>query len=58
VKKFHLTDAGLAALGAAETVVTDIEQRVCEALGTAKCDQLRDLLDAVIDELFSSPTTE
>ena len=58
VKEFHLTDAGRATLQAAETVITDIEQRVCEALGAHRCDQLRDLLDAVIDELTSLPVTE
>jgi DNA-binding MarR family transcriptional regulator len=55
VKEFHLTDAGLDALQAAETVITETEKRVCDALGTERSEQLRSLLDAVIEALTPAP---
>jgi DNA-binding MarR family transcriptional regulator len=51
VKELHITAAGLDALQAAETVITGLEQRVLDALGTEHSEQLRLLLDTVIQHL-------
>jgi DNA-binding MarR family transcriptional regulator len=51
VKELHITAAGLDALQAAETVITGLEQRVRDALGTEHSEQLRLLLDTVIQHL-------
>jgi DNA-binding MarR family transcriptional regulator len=56
VKELHITAAGLDALQAAETVIAGLEQRVRDALGTEQSEQLRILLDKVIQHLSAAPS--
>ena len=58
VHEVHLTDAGLDALRAADSVITEVERRVCHALGPERCDQLRGLLDEVIGHLAQGAAAE
>jgi DNA-binding MarR family transcriptional regulator len=55
VKEFHITDTGLDVLLAAEKVVVETEQCVCDALGPERSEQLRGLLDAVIEAVSAVP---
>ena len=49
VQELHLTDAGRDALGLADDVIVEIEQRIAERLGPEKAAQLTSLLDQVAD---------
>jgi DNA-binding MarR family transcriptional regulator len=54
VQELYLTPAGRDALSRADAVVADMEQRVCDALGPEKADELRELLGIVVAALSAS----
>jgi DNA-binding MarR family transcriptional regulator len=54
VQELYLTPAGRDALSRADAVVADMEQRVCDALGPEKADELRELLGIVVAALSPS----
>lgn len=54
VQELYLTPAGLDALSRADAVVADLEERVCDALGPERADQLRQLLGIVVESLSLS----
>jgi DNA-binding MarR family transcriptional regulator len=54
VQELHLTKDGLDALHAADDVVMAVERRIRERLGPERSEQLRQLLDEILDEFGSA----
>jgi DNA-binding MarR family transcriptional regulator len=50
IQELHLTEAGLEALNAADDVVLAVDRRVRQTLGPERSDQLRQLLDDILQE--------